>query len=61
MYIEQVFGYSYSIRGISKMKHRLGLSYTKPTYTLDDAEDKKQKEFAESTFKALKKLRKRRN
>jgi transposase len=61
MYIEREFGFSYSIRGISKMMHRLGLSYTKPTYTLVAADEKKQKEFVESTFPELKKLRKRRN
>lgn len=56
MYIQREFGYSYSIRGISKMMHRLGLSYTKPTYTLAAADEEKQKEFVENTFPGLKKL-----
>lgn len=60
-YIQREFGQEYSIRGVSKMMHRLGLSYTKPTYTLAAADEKKQKEFVETTFPRLKKLRERRN
>lgn len=60
-YIKREFGQNYSIRGISKMMHRMGLSYTKPTYTLAAADEEKQKEFVETTFPELKKLRKRRN
>jgi transposase len=37
-YIKCEFGQEYSIRGISKMMHRMGLSYTKPTYTLAAAD-----------------------
>ncbi|MFC5529730.1 winged helix-turn-helix domain-containing protein [Cohnella yongneupensis] len=33
-YIEREFGESYSTRGASKLMSRLGMSYTKPTYTL---------------------------
>ncbi|KEQ21631.1 transposase, partial [Paenibacillus tyrfis] len=61
LYIHREFGRDYSIRGVSKMMHRLGLSYTKPTYTLAAADKEKQKEFVESTFPELKKLRRRRN
>jgi transposase len=49
-YILQEFGNEYSIRGVSKMMKRLGLSYTKPTYTLEAADEEKQKEFVETTF-----------
>ena len=54
-YIKREFGHTYSLRGISKMVHRLGLSYTKPTYTLEAADEAKQQEFIEVTFPALKK------
>jgi transposase len=54
-YIEREFKAAYSIRGVSIMMHRLGLSYTKPTYTLAAADESKQKAFVESTFPELKK------
>ncbi|OGX60578.1 MAG: transposase [Paenibacillus sp. RIFOXYA1_FULL_44_5] len=54
-FIKQEFGKTYSLRGISKMMHRQGLSYTKPTYTLAAADEEKQKVFSESTFPDLKK------
>jgi transposase len=54
-YIKREFGPSYSLRGISKMMHRQGLSYTKPTYTLEAADPDKQKVFVETTFPGLKK------
>jgi serine/threonine protein kinase len=38
-YISREFGKSYSIRGISKLRHRMDLSYTKPTYTLAAADE----------------------
>lgn len=60
-YILCEFGHSYSIRGVSKMMHRLGLSYTKPTYTLAAADEEKQKVFVEKTFPEIKKTRKCRN
>ncbi|MEK3916125.1 IS630 family transposase [Paenibacillus sp. FSL H7-0331] len=55
-YIKREFGVAYSLRGISKMAHRLGLSYTKPTYTLAAADEAKQQVFTEATFPILKKL-----
>jgi transposase len=55
-YIKREFEQEYSIRGISKIMHRLNLSYTKPTYTLAAADEEKQKEFVETTFPGLKKL-----
>jgi transposase len=60
-YISREFGKSYSIRGVSKLMHRMGLSYTKPTYTLAAADEEKQRLFVETTFPRLKKLRERRN
>jgi transposase len=60
-YIKREFGVSYSIRGTSKLIHRLDMSYTKPTYTLAAADKEKQKEFVETTFPRLKKIRERRN
>jgi transposase len=60
-YIKREFGESYSIRGVSKPMHRMELSYTKPTYTLAAADEEKQREFVETTFPRLKKLRERRN
>lgn len=54
-YVEQEWSHRYSLRGISKVMERLGLSYTKPTYTLAAADPKKQHQFAETTFPDLKK------
>jgi transposase len=56
-YIYREFGHSYSIRGVSKLMHRMGMSYTKPTYTLEAADEEKQKAFVEETFPELKKIR----
>jgi transposase len=55
-YIKREFEVGYSIRGTSKLMHRLDMSYTKPTYTLAAADPEKQKEFVETTFPRLKKL-----
>lgn len=60
-YIRREFGKTYSIRGASKLMHRMELSYTKPTYTMAAADEQKQKQFVEETFPRLKKIRKRRN
>ncbi|AVF20608.1 winged helix-turn-helix domain-containing protein [Paenibacillus larvae] len=54
-YVEREWGHCYSLRGISKVMERLGLSYTKPTYTLAAADPKKQRHFTETTFPELKK------
>jgi transposase len=59
--VKREFGKTYSIRGVSKLMHRMELSYTKPTYTLAAADEEQQKEFVETTFPRLKKLRRRRN
>jgi transposase len=54
-YVEQQWGHRYSLRGISKVMERLGLTYTKPTYTLAAADPEKQRQFVETTFPDLKK------
>lgn len=54
-FIKREFGPTYSLRGISKMMHRQGLSYTKPTYTLATADEEKQNIFIQTTFPDLKK------
>ncbi|WP_340398568.1 IS630 family transposase [Paenibacillus sp. FSL H8-0079] len=56
LYVEREWGHRYSLRGISKLMERLGLSYTKPTYTLAAADPEKQRQFTETTFPQLKKL-----
>lgn len=61
VYIEREFGQTYSLRGVSKMMERLDLSYTKPTYTLAQADEEKQKEFVETTFPEVKKMGRWRN
>ncbi|MDT2266035.1 winged helix-turn-helix domain-containing protein [Paenibacillus larvae] len=43
----------------TKVMERLGLSYTKPTYTLAAADPKKQRHFTETTFPELKKATER--
>jgi transposase len=54
--IKREFGQTYSLRGVSKMMHREGLSYTKPTYSLAAADEEKQRQFLETTFPHLKRL-----
>lgn len=54
-FVENEFNVSYSLRGMSSLLHRLGLSYTRPTYTLEKADSEKQKEFVQDTFPAIKK------
>ena len=53
-YVQKEYGVSYSIRGMTKVLHRLGLSFTRPTYTLKKADPEKQEEFKKE-FDALKK------
>lgn len=48
------FGVTFSARGMLNLFERVGLSYTRPTYTLDKADPKKQEQFRK-TFEALKK------
>ena len=53
-FVKQQYGVSFSTRGMLNLFQRLGLSYTRPTYTLDKADPEKQEKFRE-TFEALKK------
>lgn len=53
-YIIHKYGFTYSIRGITKMLDRLGLSYTRPTYVLAKADKEKQAQFIKE-FDRLKK------
>jgi putative transposase len=43
--VKRLFGIQYTSRGMRKVLNRLGLSYTRPTYTLEKADKKKQEEF----------------
>jgi len=43
--VKRLFGIQYTARGMRKVLNRLGLSYTRPTYTLEKADKKKQEEF----------------
>ena len=54
-YVKAEWGFSYSLREMSLLLERLGLSYTRPTYTLEKADPEKQRQFKEETFPALKK------
>ena len=54
-FILETWGFKYSLRGVSIMMERLGLSYTRPTYTLEKADPEKQRKFREETFPDLKK------
>jgi transposase len=54
-HIEQTYQQTFSIRGTSKLMHRMNLSYTKPTYTLAAADEAKQVTFLETTLPELKK------
>ena len=53
-YIKREYGYKYSIRGITKMLDRMGLSYTRPTYVLAKADKQKQEQFIQD-FEKFKK------
>ncbi|MDQ0273573.1 putative transposase [Cytobacillus purgationiresistens] len=54
-YVKREWNQDYSIRSMSDVLHGLGLSYTRPTYTLEKADPEKQKEFVEKTFADVKK------
>lgn len=53
-WVLKTFGVSFSERGMRAVFYRLELSYTRPTYTLKKADQKKQKEFLEK-FEEVKK------
>jgi transposase len=54
-FIEREWGETYTQKGVSKLLHALGLSYTRPTYTLKKADPAKQETFRQDTFPAVKK------
>lgn len=51
----QKYGVSFGRTGMIKLLHRNGLSYTRPTYSLEKADKAKQEEFKDN-FKLLKKI-----
>ena len=53
-HIKNKFDVEYSNSGTHKLLHRLGLSFTRPTYTLEKADSEKQEEFKRN-FKDIKK------
>ena len=53
-YIKREYGYDYSIGGITRMLDRMGLSYTRPTYVLANADKAKQEQFIQD-FELIKK------
>jgi putative transposase len=53
-WVSDQFKINYSKRGMLDVLHRLGLSYTHPTYTLEKADPEKQELFKEE-FERLKK------
>lgn len=53
--IEKKWGESYTLKGASQLLDALGLSYTRPTYTLRKADPAKQEAFKNETFPELKK------
>lgn len=54
--IKREWGETYTLRGVSRLLHALGLSYTRPTYTLEKADHEKQRIFSEETFPECKKI-----
>lgn len=55
LFVEREFRKMFTERGMSKLLHRLGFSYTKATYTLESADPDEQETFRNKTFPALKK------
>lgn len=53
-WIKRTFNVSFSERGTRDLLYRLGLSYTKPTYTLEKADPVKQAAFLEAFEQAKK-------
>ncbi|WP_420892093.1 helix-turn-helix domain-containing protein [Parageobacillus thermoglucosidasius] len=46
-YLQNQYGISMTRVGVNKMLHRLGLSYTRPTYTLAKGDEQKQRAFVQ--------------
>jgi transposase len=55
LFVEREFGERYTEKGMSVLLHRLGLSHTKATYTMELADPAEQEAFKTETFPALKK------
>jgi len=53
-WIKKTFGVEFSERGVRNLFERIGLSYTRPTYTLKKADPIKQEEFRQD-FERVKK------
>ena len=53
-HIKNKFNVEYSQSGANKLMHRLGFSFTRPTYTLEKADPEKQEKFKQD-FKDIKK------
>lgn len=53
-WVENAWGVKYSHRGMAEVLYRLGLSFTRPTYTLAKADPEKQQKFKQD-FELLKK------
>jgi len=53
-FIKREYGYDYSIRGITGLLKRMGLSYTRLTYVLAKADKEKQEQFVQN-FETVKK------
>lgn len=58
--VDERFHVKFSERGMRDLFYRIGLSYTRPTYTLNKADPEKQDEFRKQ-FESLKKTSKQRN
>lgn len=54
-YVKREFERNYTLAGMSKLLHRLDLRFTRPTYTLEAADEGKQREFVQERFPQLKK------
>ncbi|WP_260440994.1 IS630 family transposase, partial [Parageobacillus thermoglucosidasius] len=54
-YLQNQYGISMTRVGVNKMLHRLGLSYTRPTYTLAKGDEQKQRAFVQE-MEMIKKL-----
>ena len=59
-WIEREFKVIFAARSVRELMHRLGLSYTKPTYTLANADPQKQEIFKQE-FDEVKKITSMRN
>jgi putative transposase len=54
-FVKNKWDIAYSLKGMSLVLHSLGLSYTRPTYTLEKADPEKQKEFTGNNLSRTKK------